>query len=105
MRRVALLLGLLLTACAATGAWTKEGATEAEIRRDLTVCQNLAEDLTARDRQIDQDIRAARADGRLAADTRSFRHELRDVSFERRFGDIVDRCMRGRGYARPSEVT
>ena len=105
MHRGVLFVGLLLSACALGGAWVKEGATEEELRRDVAACRGQATDLTARDRRIDRDIRAARAGvgGQLSTDITEFRNEVRDVTFERRFDQIVDRCMRGRGYTRGGE--
>ena len=103
MRRIFLLSVLLVSACAIGGAWTKEGATDAELRRDVAACRDQATDLTARDRRIDEDIRASRVGGQLSSDISVFRNEVRDVSFERRYDQIVDRCMRGRGYTRAGE--
>ena len=94
---------MALSACAATGDWVKEGSTDEEIGRILVVCRDQANAVTGRDRRIDQDIRASRAGSSLSTDLGAFRDEVRDVRFERRFEDVVDRCMRGRGYARAGE--
>ena len=103
MRQPVWIAVLALSACAATGDWIKEGATDEEIGRNLVVCRNQANAATGRDRRIDQDIRASRAGSPLSSDLGAFRDEVRDVRFERQFEDIVDRCMRGRGYARAGE--
>ena len=103
MIRSVWIVALALSACAAAGDWAKEGSTEEEVRRDLSVCRDQAAAVTGRDRRIDQDIRASRAGSSLSTNLGTFRDEVRDVRFEKRFDEVVDRCMRGRGYARAGE--
>ena len=103
MSRSVWIIVLALSACAAAGDWAKEGSTEEEVRRDLAVCRDQATAVTGRDRRIDQDIRASRAGSSLSTNFGSFRDEIRDVRFEKQFDEVVDRCMRGRGYARAGE--
>ena len=94
---------MLLSACTATGDWVKDGSVDEDIGRNLAVCRDQASAVTGRDRRIDQDIRASRAGSSLSTDLSAFRDEVRDVRFERQFEDVVDRCMRGRGFARAGE--
>ncbi len=104
MSRFVWVLALALSACAAGGDWAKDGATEEELARDLAVCRDQAASVTGRDRRIDQDIRASRAGSSLSTNFGTFRDEVRDVRFEQRFDDLVESCMRGRGYARAGET-
>ncbi len=104
MRRAVWFAAVALSACASGGEWVKDGVTEEELSRDLAVCNDQAAAVRARDRRIDDDIRASRAGSNLSAGFGVFRNEVRDVRVEDRFDEVFDRCMRGRGYERPSEV-
>ncbi len=103
MRRAVLVVGLVLGGCAGGGDWVKEGATDDELRQDLAICRDQGSLVTSRDRRIEQDIRASRVGSPLSTDLGTFRDDVRESRVEQRFDDVVDRCMRGRGYARAGE--
>lgn len=88
---------ILLGGCAGPGQWAKPDATEAQLRADLTVCRDLAGDATARDQRIGLDIVAARGDGRVNI-SEPLRDDIRGYNTTRHYRDVVDTCMRARGY-------
>ena len=102
MRQLAILGALALGACAATGGWTKPTADEAQVAADLSSCRGFARSVTDRDRRVDLDIAAARDRG-PAGGTRTLRRDVRAIGLERQFDQLVDRCMRGRGYVRDGQ--
>ena len=101
MKRSLAVLAVLLSACAGSGQWTRDGVTEAQLSADLSACRDQASEATERDRRIEYDIGAAQLDPR---DDRlgTLREDLRTYNTTHRYHDIVDTCMRGRGY-RPGD--
>lgn len=97
MSRFVVLVPLLVAACAG-GQWVREGATEEELRADLDMCRSVAQVQTDRDRQIDEDIRAARST--TFPDTVRLRDQVRSIGVEQRFDEVLETCMRRRGYHR-----
>ncbi len=96
-RIVAAVAAVVLSGCAGTGQWTKEDVSEAQIRADYADCRSQATAATERDRGIDYDIAAAtgvRRDDRIG----TLRDDMRSYGTTQLYHDIVDRCMRGRGY-------
>ena len=97
MKPIVALAAVLLCGCASTGQWTRENVTEAQIRAGLARCRDEASAATERNRGIDYDIAAApgdRRDDRIG----SLRGEMRSYGTTQLYHDIVDRCMRLRGY-------
>ena len=99
MRWYALIAIGLTSACAAAGGWTKDGATKELVSSDLAQCRSYAQEVTQRDRRVDQDIRAARRDSPIAVAS-PLRDDVRDFGSTQRSGKLVDQCMRGQGYVR-----
>ncbi len=99
MRWYALIAVGLTAACTAAGGWTKEDATKAEVRADLAECRSFAQEATARDRRVDQDIRAGRRDSPVPIASR-LRDDVRDFGSPQKSTDLVSRCMRSHGYVR-----
>ncbi len=99
MRWYVLIAVGLTSACAAAGGWTKDGATKELVRADLAQCRSFAQEVTQRDRQVDQDIRAARRDSPIVI-AGDLRDDVRDFGSTQRSGKLIDQCMRGQGYVR-----
>ena len=97
MKRTIAAVAILLGGCAGSGQWSKPDVTEVQLRADLTVCRDLAGDTAARDRNIGLDIAAARGDGRINI-TEPLRDDIRGYDTTREYHDVVDTCMRARGY-------
>lgn len=97
MKRLIVAAAVLLSGCAGTGQWAKPDVTDAQLRADLTVCRDLAGDTAARDQQIDRDIAAARGDGRVNINE-PLREDIRGYNTTKNYHDVVDTCMRARGY-------
>lgn len=97
MKPIVALAAVILCGCAGTGQWSRDNVSEAQIRADLAGCRAEASAATDRDRGIDYDISAApvdRRDDRIG----SLRGEMRSYGTTQLYHDIVDRCMRVRGY-------
>jgi hypothetical protein len=93
------LAALLLQACAGT-AWEKEGASSDRMRADLGECRSAAYAATRTDQNIDADILASRSHDWDRTGTLTMRRETMAAQTRGRADDIVDRCMRAKGYAR-----
>jgi len=94
-----LALMLALTGCAGESQWSKDGTSPEMAARDLSDCEEVAQEATRRDTNINADILASRGHdwqttGSLATHKANYAAIDRDQS-----GDIVTRCMIGKGYA------
>lgn len=91
-------LVVALAACGGAGQWTKPETTREKAAQDLSECRHVAEIANRRDSDIDTDILASRGTDweRLGIITTK-RAEYAD-SNRVRSGDIVTRCMIGKGY-------
>jgi hypothetical protein len=89
---------LALAACSGAGGWSKPGVPPGQAAADYADCRHRAELALRRDSDIDSDILATRGQdwARLGA-LQSKRDEYAD-SNNARSGDIVERCMIGKGY-------
>jgi len=87
-----------LAACAGAAGWSKPGVPPAQVARDYAECRHAAELALRRDSNIDTDILATRGQdwARLGV-LQSKREDYAD-SNSARSGDIVERCMIGKGY-------
>ncbi|HLJ63825.1 MAG TPA: hypothetical protein VKT70_06955 [Stellaceae bacterium] len=92
-------LALLLTACAGSGSWTKQGVSRSQAAQDYADCRREASDSTKRDVDIDSDILTTRShdweNSRVLAAKRS-NFALQDQGESDR---LVASCMIGNGYA------
>ncbi len=104
MNRMIAFAAVILGGCAGAGQWAMPNATEAELRADLTVCRDLAGEATAREQRIDFDIAAARGNSRVDV-TQPLREDIRGYGTTRRYHDVVNRCMRARGYTPAGEAS
>jgi hypothetical protein len=99
MRRAAfLILALPLAACGIQGQWTKEGTSPEAAARDLAACRSLAQSAVKRDVDIDQDIMATRGHDWQTSGVLTARRATYDAHNQAAAGDIVTRCMTGKGY-------
>lgn len=89
---------LALAACTGAGGWSKPGVPPERAAADYAECRHAAELALRRDSNIDTDILASRGQdwARLGA-LQSERDNDAD-SNNARSGDIIERCMIGKGY-------
>jgi hypothetical protein len=91
---------LLLAACGQQ--WTKPDTTSEKAAQDYSECRHIAEVANRRDSDIDTDILASRGqDWEKLGVIQTKRAEFAD-SNRVRSGDIVARCMIGKGYTQGS---
>ena len=88
---------LALAACVGTSQFTKDGASESEIRDDLSSCQNQARTLSSKDDDITQDIKAAHRES-IRSGVTEFVNEVDDIEPQRLYENVVDECMNRLGY-------
>jgi hypothetical protein len=96
---VFLFLALAVVACGIQGEWTKEGTSPEAAARDLAACRSLAQSAIKRDVDIDQDIMATRGHDWQTSGVMTARRATYDAHNQAATGDIVTRCMSGKGYA------
>ena len=98
LRIGSLVLLLALSACNGPGQWSKPDTTREKAARDYSECRHAAEIANRRDSDIDTDILASRGtDWERASVIATKRAEFAD-SNQARSGDMVTRCMIGKGY-------
>lgn len=96
--RLGLAVLLSLAACSGAGGWTKPGVPPDQAAQDYAECRHTAELAVRRDSDIDTDIEASRgADWERLGVLQSRRDDYAS-SNEARSGDILERCMMGKGY-------
>jgi hypothetical protein len=98
-RSLIILAAVLVSAgCSNNPEWSKEGVAPEAVARELADCKSVAREATARDTNIITDIMATRGHdwqntGVMDTHVAAFQNE--DTN---RSGDIVDRCMIGKGF-------
>jgi hypothetical protein len=98
LRIGSLVLLLALPACAGAGQWSKPETTREKAAQDYSECRHAAELANRRDSDIDTDILASRGtDWERLGVISTKRAEYAD-SNRARSGDMVTRCMIGKGY-------
>jgi hypothetical protein len=90
-----------LTGCAAD-TWEKAGTAESRRDQELAECRAEARRAVDRDVAIDRDILASRTQDWSRTGTLEQRRQTMSDQTRGRAEDIVDGCMRRRGYVRPS---
>jgi len=95
---VLLCAAVAVLGCAGRPEWSKDGTSQQATARELAECQSVAREATQRDTNIMTDIIATRGaewqrTGVLDAHVQTFGAE--DTN---RTGDIVNRCMIGKGF-------
>lgn len=96
---LALLLGLALAACHGPAPWTKPGVSPETTRADFLDCEREADDVVARDENIDNDILVTRGHDWQRANTLGAKKDTFALQNRGRAQDIIDRCMASKGYS------
>jgi hypothetical protein len=95
---ISLALAVLLLGCTDNHDWSRQGSSSQQTAAELADCESQARDATTRDTDIMDDIMATRGNdwrqtGVLSTQTSEFAAEN-----QHRTGDIVNRCMIGKGF-------
>lgn len=99
MRRIGgVFLMLSLAACSGTGGWSKPGVSPEHAAQDYAECRHVAELAMRRDTNIDTDILATRGQDWQRMGVLQTKRDDYAESNRARSGDIVERCMVGKGY-------
>jgi hypothetical protein len=99
---ISISLAALLAGCSlfsSTTSWTKPGTTPEQAEADLDTCREIASAEQGSDEQIDQDTSATRSDDAYGAVDTELSQNMSSQRSGKRFGSIVDDCMRQLGYA------
>jgi hypothetical protein len=102
---MSLTLAALLAGCSlfsTTTSWTKPGATPEQAEADLDTCKEVAWAQEDTDADIDQDTAATMDDSAQGAVDTELSQNMSSQRSGKRFGQIVDDCMRQLGYS-PAE--
>jgi uncharacterized lipoprotein YajG len=98
----ALAMAALLAGCSlfsSTTSWTKPGTTPEQAKADLDTCKQIAWAEEDTDAKIDQDTSAVMNDNGQGAVDNELSRNMSSQRAGKRFGGIVDDCMRQLGYA------
>ena len=98
----ALSLAALLAGCSlfsSTTSWTKPNTTPEQAEADLDTCKEIAWAQEDTDAKIDQDTSASMNDDAYGAVDTELSQNMSSQRSGKRFGAIVDDCMRSLGYA------
>ncbi|MCC7272439.1 MAG: hypothetical protein IT561_07210 [Alphaproteobacteria bacterium] len=102
-RFIACLAAAALAGCAGQ-SWTKPGVEPDQMHADYRECVRLAQPAVDRDARIESDIMSTRGDDYRRSGTMLTRRETADARVQGRQDDIVDACMRSRGYSPAGSV-
>lgn len=92
----------LLAGCSlfsSTNSWTKPDATPEKAQADLDTCKQIAWAEEDTDAKIDQDTSATMDDNANGAVDIELSQNMSSQRSGKRFGEIVDDCMRQLGYS------
>jgi hypothetical protein len=101
MRILVLTLALLLAACSGfrTPEWLREDTGQTSAPSDvLESCRQQARAMIKRDQTIDQDIGGQNTDPDMVQGQGELNRNLDEYSTNARFEQIVEDCMKARGY-------
>lgn len=82
-----------------TMSWTKPGVTPEQAEADLDTCKQIAWAQQDTDEKIDQDTSAVMNDDAYGAVDTELSQNMSSQRSGKRFGAIVDDCMRQLGYS------
>ena len=103
MRKLtSLAMAALLAGCSlfsSTTSWTKPGVTPEKAEADLDTCKQIAWAQEDTDAKIDQDTAATMDDNAQGAVDTELSQNMSNQRSGKRFGSIVDDCMRSLGYS------
>jgi outer membrane PBP1 activator LpoA protein len=98
----AMVIAALLAGCSlfsTTTSWTKPGVTPEKAQADLDTCKQVAWEQQSADERIDQDTSATMNDSANGAVDTELSQNMSNQRSGKRYGSIVDDCMRQLGYA------
>jgi len=99
MTRISTLLCVLVVlGCAGRPEWSKDGLSQQATARELADCQSIAREATQRDTNIITDIMATRSADWQRTGVMGTRVQAFSLEDSNRSGDIVNRCMIGKGF-------
>ena len=96
-----LAMAALLAGCSlfsTTNSWTKPGVSEEQAAADLRSCKQVASAEQATDAKIDQDTSAVMNDNAEGAVDNELSQNMSRQRTGKRYGEVVDDCMRQLGY-------
>ena len=99
---IVLSLAALLAGCSwfsTTTSWTKPNTSPEQAKVDLDTCKEIARSQEKIDSDIDQDTSATMNDNAQGAVDTELSQNMSNQRSGKRFGSIVDDCMRQLGYA------
>ena len=99
---IVLSLAALLAGCSwfsTTTSWTKPNTTPEQAAADLDTCKQIARAEGDTDAKIDQDTSATMDDNAQGAVDTELSQNMSSQRSGKRYGQIVDDCMRQLGYA------
>ncbi|MEZ5833307.1 MAG: hypothetical protein R3D05_19200 [Dongiaceae bacterium] len=99
---VSMAMAVLLAGCSlfsSPTAWTKPGVTQEQADADLESCKKIAWAEQDTDAKIDQDTSATMDSSAQGAVDTELSQNMSSQRSGKRFGDIVDDCMRQMGYS------
>ena len=99
---IALSLAALLAGCSwfsTTTSWTKPNTTPEQAEADLDACKQIARAEEGTDAKIDQDTSATMNDDAQGAVDTELSQNMSNQRSGKRYGRIVDDCMRQLGYS------
>lgn len=99
---ISIALAALLAGCSlfsSTASWTKPGVTPERAEADLETCKEVAWAQQDTEEKIDQDTSAVRNDDAYGAVDTELSQNMSSQRSGKRFGAIVDDCMRQLGYS------
>jgi outer membrane PBP1 activator LpoA protein len=97
----AMVIAALLAGCSlfsTTTSWTKPGVTPEKAQADLDTCKQVAWEQQSADERIDQDTSATMNDSANGAVDTELSQNMSNQRSGKRYGSIVDDCMRQLGY-------
>jgi len=99
---ISIAMAALLAGCSwfsTTTSWTKPNTTPEQAEADLDTCKEIAWAQEDTDAKIDQDTSASMNDDAQGAVDTELSQNMSSQRSGKRFGSIVDDCMRQLGYS------
>lgn len=97
-RSLVLGCALVLLGCAGGPEWSKDGVTQQATAQALSDCKSIAREATQRDTNIMTDIMASRGGDWQRTGVMDTHVDTFNAEDRNRSGDIVNRCMIGKGF-------
>ena len=81
--------------------YERQKTSDEQTSADLRACRSQAKAVLDRDERIDQSIESTHDTGSEANAAPDLKANMDSYSYEQRYREIVNDCMRGRGYVLP----